>query len=271
MNRIFEEGHWPAEWKDLDRIDYSAGVLHATEAYEYVTKILLQDSPEMIVPLGCTECAIWAYEKLSQRPEVSQKYLDQLTFNYNPGDRSLWPLMGNALRHSTAWGIHVSFPGETWLSRACMDLMGVQILPDGLMYDGRRVQKLDVEFIYDPEMMNRFISEISHLKIGVMGGYAQQMVAPLQENFGIVVDRWNVIECSKMYSEPKLKDFPRTVEAMINMDCELLLCAAGWLTSIYQKTALDCGIRSIDIGTMDTFLATGKRLYGGFIDPAEHR
>lgn len=243
---VMQPEHWPTEWMQADLAEYRAGMLADDSAVRWMLDYMAQPGPRCLWSMGDSEAALWAYPRACTVPGLSRHWLDCLTnlSGLHPGDvQELWTEFDAACRSAPAWLVQYRWEISERVCQQLLRLCGAEFVPGAFRLGNVQAVKIDANAVYlmPPELWNgqrlAVVNERHHELAAAVGAHVAVWCPGLQK--------------------PKCPELPRIMDELFSRDWDLLLCAAGGLSTILCERAKLAGRKAFDIGQLANKLIEG--------------
>lgn len=257
-NAIIHPSHWPSDWMTRDLAEYRNGLLQGIDAARIAVQPFLEDGPAAFFSLGDGEATFWAYQQMRNIPGVQLEWLDAAarSSSFPLSEWELfWPEIDLICTESDVWHIQCNWPLSEAICYASLESMGVEFTEGKAIYLGREKTKADANAIYHLGEFGLWEPLLTGKRLAIVGGLADQLASRF------ILNGWEVVLALKSPSiyEPKAPVADQLTDALLSNDrWDLLLCAAGGLSSILCHRVKRAGRKGFDIGQNDHKIISGE-------------
>lgn len=155
-------------------------------------------------------------------------------------------------------------------THAAFSAYGVGIEPDGFRYAAALKRKIDCNAVYKLLDEGLWWPLLAGKRLAIVSGHAKTVAARLMDAEFVRATgggevTWSVVTaltCPSV-SEPKRNHWPRMRDDLFATEWDLLLCAAGSLSTILCEHAKQVGRKAIDVGSLDVRLVSFDAIWIG--------
>jgi hypothetical protein len=265
--------HWPATWQAESLDTYRKNMLRDHDVGQWLLEAI-QAGPVTLPSLGDGEIGWWCYDEMAaalrrENPPQLDAHLYWLTqLAKTPclfDDPELRAEFDDAVRHSPQWAVQFCWPIAESITQVGLRAKGVVIGEAGFGYAGMLRRKMDANAVYQLPRHGLWASLLAGRRIGIVGGQAVEFarcLAAYESDPEYAGMRVTTVITSPDHHQPKTEWWRRSKPQILTAGFDLLLCAAGGLSTIICEAVRVNGRPALDIGQLV------PRLLG---DPAYNR